>query len=305
MTATPTPHRVGFIGLGNMGLPMAANLQAAGYEVVAFDRSPTALAIAVANHDVKPAGSPSTVAESVDIVITMLPTDRAVHETVHGDVGLLTGRPEGLFMLDMGSSSVESTRRLGTVLRRHHGYLVDAPVSGGVGRARDGSLSIMVGGDQDDIGRCEEILAVLGSRVHRTGGLGTGHAMKALNNLLSALGLLAAMEVLLIGERSGLDPKVMLEVLNTSSGRNHATQHKVDTFILSRTYDSGFSLDLMVKDLHHAAGLASDVDKTNLALTSAGVTAWEEALASLGPGHDHTEVARWVRRLCEGSHADV
>lgn len=129
--------------------------------------------------------------------------------------------------------------------------------------------------------------------------------MKALNNLLSALGLLAAAEVLLIGERSGLDPKVMLEVLNASSGWNHATQHKVDRFILSETYDSGFSLDLMVKDLHHATELASDVDEAALALTSTGVTAWDEALASLGPGHDHTEVALWVRRLCEGSRADA
>lgn len=301
MTAIGPSSRIGFVGLGRMGLPMAANLRAAGYPVVVYDRSPAAMELAVEHHSMTPAGSPSTMAKTVDIVITMLPTDEAVATTVEVEGGLLSGRPEGLFVLDMGSSSAGSTRRLGALLRRHRGHLVDAPVSGGVERARDGSLSVMVGGDPADIDRCEPILTVLGSRVHRTGQLGTGHAMKALNNLLSALGLLGAIEVLLIGERAGLDPGVMLEVLNTSSGRNHATEHQAARFVLSHEYDSGFSLDLMVKDLHHAAELVTDIT-TDLPLTSAGIAAWERALTALGPGHDHIEVARWLGSLTGGSH---
>jgi 3-hydroxyisobutyrate dehydrogenase len=174
--------------------------------------------------------------------------------------------------------------------------MVDAPVSGGVRRAADGTLAVMVGGDPALVARCDPLFRAVGQQVFACGPLGSGHAMKALNNLVSATGLLAAAEALVVGRRFGLDPGRMLEVLNASTGRNHATEQKLAQFVLSRRFDAGFSLALMVKDLATALELARDTG-TPAPLSAECRALWTQAAAALEPGADHTAIVRWLESI--------
>lgn len=146
--------------------------------------------------------------------------------------------------------------KLGEELEKRGLNMVDAPVSGGVRRAVDGSLAIMIGGDPASVARVKPVLEALGRSIFETGPLGSGHAMKALNNFVSAAGLTAACEALAVGKKFGLDPEQMVDILNVSTGRNNSTENKMKPFILSGSYDGGFSLALMAKDLRVAADLA-------------------------------------------------
>jgi 3-hydroxyisobutyrate dehydrogenase len=156
----------------------------------------------------------------------------------------------------------------------------------------------MAGGDAADIDRCEPILKAMGKTIFRTGKLGTGQAMKALNNLVSAAGLLIAAEAVRAGRRFGLDAELMIDILNASTGQNNSTLRKFKPFILPRTYDSGFSLDLMVKDLSAALDLAA-AEGLQTPLSKCCVELWKEAQKSLGTGQDHTAIDLWLARINE------
>ncbi|HJQ83378.1 MAG TPA: NAD(P)-dependent oxidoreductase, partial [Candidatus Binatia bacterium] len=206
------------------------------------------------------------------------------------------GLRAGAVLVDMGSSAPVGTVALGKELASRGVGMLDAPVSGGVARAEAGTLAIMVGGDAALLARCRPILAAVGGRIFATGGLGSGHAVKALNNLVSATGLVAAAEALLAGRRFGIDPGVMLEVFNASSARNDSTERKFGPFVFSRSFDSGFALDLMVKDLGIALDLAGATG-VPLRLGAACRDVWLAAQAALGAGADHTEVVRWLEQV--------
>ncbi len=169
-------------------------------------------------------------------------------------------------------------------------------MSGGVRRAREGKLAVMAGGDPALVERVRPVLAAMGSAIHETGALGTGHAMKALNNFVSAAGLVATCEALLVGRRFGLDPEKMVDVLNASTGRNNSTEVKAKQFILSGAFDSGFALALMAKDLRTASDLAAHLGLT-LPMSAAASDLWTAASEALGAGADHTEIFRFVERL--------
>ena len=170
------------------------------------------------------------------------------------------------------------------------GVLLDAPVSGGVARAVTGDLAIMVGGDATVIDAMEPVMKAMGSSILRTGPIGSAHAMKALNNLVSAAGLLATVEALVIGKKFGLEAETMVDILNVSSGMNNSTQRKMKPFVLSRKFNSGFGMGLMVKDLTIALDMAKDLDAPS-PLSSATRELWASALA-MGLGDDHTDIAR-------------
>jgi 3-hydroxyisobutyrate dehydrogenase len=199
-------------------------------------------------------------------------------------------------LIDMSSSSPVGTRELGERLAARGVGMIDAPVSGGVRKAEDATLAIMVGGEAQTIERCRRVLETMGKQIFLTGPLGSGHAMKALNNYVSAAGLAAAVEAVLAAARFGLDPGKVVDVLNASTGMNNSTLNKFHRYILSRAFDSGFSLDLMVKDLKTALEVAHS-SGTPAPLAEACVAAWSEAQAALGPGLDHTAVARYWERL--------
>ena len=155
-------------------------------------------------------------------------------------------------------------------------------------------MTIMVGGPDDTVAALTPLLAVLG-RVRKVGPVGAGHALKALNNLMSAAHLLASSEALLVGQRFGLDPAVMLDAVNGSSGRSGSTENKWPNFVLPGTFDSGFALALLVKDIRIALGLA-EATGARSALAARTVELWAEAAAALGPDADHTEIVRWLRQ---------
>jgi 3-hydroxyisobutyrate dehydrogenase len=283
------PAAVGFVGLGRMGTPMVRRLADAGVAVRGHDTVPRPELADV----VTPVGKASDVADGAPVVILMLPDSAAVDAVVHG-AGLLDALAPGAVLVDMGSSEPLRTRALADEVAARGATLVDAPVSGGVSGATAGTMTIMVGGPDDVVAGLEPLLAVLG-KVRPVGPVGAGHALKALNNLMSAAHLLASSEALLAGQRFGLDPAVMLDAVNGSSGRSGSTQTKWPDFVLPETYDSGFALALMVKDIRIALGLirATEVPSAHAERT---VELWAEAAAGLGPGADHTEVVRWLRQ---------
>ena len=195
----------------------------------------------------------------------------------------------------MSSSEPLRTRALAAELAARGVRLIDAPVSGGVAGARAGKLTIMAGGDPAALDTVQDVLGLMGN-VIRVGPVGAGHALKALNNLLSATHLLATAEAMLIGQRFGLEPALMLQVINGSSGRSGSTENKWPSFVLPGTFDSGFGLGLMVKDMQIATSLARQVGSPHQ-LGETATTLWAVAAAGLPPGADHTEIARWVRDL--------
>ncbi len=231
----------------------------------------------------------------------MLPHSGIVRDVCMGSgtPGLVSGLAAGSVIVDMSSSDPVETRRLGADLAQSGVALLDAPVSGGVRRAMAGSLAIRLGGDDAAaMDRCETVLAAMGT-VLRTGALGSGHAAKALNNYVSAAGLAAACEAVIIGRRFGLDPETLVDVLNASTGRNNSTENKLAQFILSGQFgEAGFALDLMAKDVGLARSLA-EAQAAPLPGVMAAGPLWAAARDALGPGADHTEIFRYLQGLLE------
>lgn len=286
--------RVGLIGIGNMGTPMAAQLRAAGYDVLGTDR------VSEARQRLTEVGG--TAVEDVrgllgvDVLILMLPNS-AIVRSVLVDDGLLdaiAARPvaDRPIVVDMSSSEPLVTRELRTVAERAGVVLLDAPVSGGVSGARAGTLAVMVGGPDDEVSAVLPVLQAFGPVTH-VGGVGAGHALKALNNILSAATLLATSEAMHAGIAFGLDPTVMAEVISRSSGRSGSSDNKWPNYIIPGTYDAGFSAAMLIKDMRIATGLAHQLG-VPIQSGDRMVELWQEAVDELGPDIDHTEIARWV-----------
>jgi 3-hydroxyisobutyrate dehydrogenase len=297
--------RVGFVGLGMMGWPMARNLVTAGYEVVVRDTDPARQEAFVSEHGGVPAGSPGGFADT-PVVVTMLPDDKVVQDAMLSwEGGIAAGLPDRAVVVDMSSSHPDGTRELGARLTPLGVALVDAPVSGGVTRADAGTLTLMVGGDDEEaIERAQPVLEVLGERLFRTGPLGSGHAMKALNNFVGGATYALVVEALTVGEHYGLDPVTMIDVMNASSGRSFNTEHVVKEHVLTGAYATGFALGLLAKDVGIAAALArsAGIDAPLLQLAS---RRWAEAAGELGDAVDHSEAHKhwWTGRL--GQSAEV
>ncbi|MFI5913278.1 NAD(P)-dependent oxidoreductase [Dactylosporangium sp. NPDC051541] len=284
------PDTVACIGLGNMGGPMSARLVRAGYRVQGFDVAEPARR-ALADAGGVAAADLAAAVRGAAVIVLMLPGSDAVAATVHD--GQFAVGP-GVTVIDMSSSEPLRTRALAAELAARGITLIDAPVSGGVGRARTGELTIMTGGEPADLERVAPVLACFGTAT-RAGGVGCGHAVKALNNLLSATHLLVTSEAILAGERFGLDPATMLSIFNSSSGRSGSTEHKWPNFVLTGQYDSGFGLRLMLKDIRIAVGLADQVGAAD-PLGRAAAELWSQAAAALEPTADHTEIVNWLRQ---------
>lgn len=284
---------VGFVGLGTMGAPMAACAARVGFALVVHDVDRAALDRVASDTGARVANSASEVAGAADMVVAMLPTGADVREAALDENGLADGFGGNGVLIDMSSSGPVGTVALAAELAARGIAMIDAPVSGGRAKAVDGTLTIMAGGDGAAVDRCLPVLEAVGERIFRTGAIGSGHAAKALNNLLNAAGQLAAAEALSIGARFGLDPDTLLDVINVSSGMNQATMYKVRQFVLSRAFDSDFAMDLMLKDVTIALDLARETG-TPAPFSERCRALWSEARDALGPGRDQTEIARWV-----------
>ncbi len=287
------PRKILFVGIGNMGWPMAARLVGAGFEVAVNDAVAGRAADFVRKvGGIEAAGLAAAAAEA-EVVITMLPTSKQVGKAVGT---LRAGLKRDHILIDMSSGAPAATQAIAADLAALGVVMLDAPVSGGVPRAVTGELAIMAGGDAAALDRVEPVLRAMGTTIHRIGGLGSGQAMKALNNLVSAGGFLIGIEALLIGQQFGIDPGLMTDVLNASTGMNNSTQKKFKQFVLSRQFNSGFGLDLMVKDLSIALEVAR---ASGVAVPFANLCRELSASAQalLGPGQDHTALAKLSETL--------
>jgi 3-hydroxyisobutyrate dehydrogenase len=283
--------RVGFVGLGRMGWPMASNLANAGAALVVHDADADVSAAFARGHGATAASAPEDFA-AVSRVITMLPDDRVVQEALlRWDGGIASALGAGAVIVDMSSSNPEGTKALEHAVREWGVRVVDAPVSGGVPRAQDGSLAIMVGGDDGDVEAVMPLLEVLGGQIHRTGPLGSGHAMKALNNYVAATTYLGMAEALEVGRHFGLSPETIVGIVNTSTGRSFVSEVVYGEHVVTGAYATGFRLGLLAKDVRIAEELAR----------AAGVDAellrevdrrWAAASEGLGGESDHSEAHR-------------
>ena len=303
--AAATPGAVAFIGLGMMGGPMSARLAAAGFALRGADPVAAARdALAAAGGEAF--GTAREAARGASILIAMLPDGRIVREALLGEEGAAASLAPNALVIDMSSSAPMETRGLAEDLSARGLRLIDAPVSGGVRRARDGTLAIMAGGDARDIESARPLLSAMGGTIVHTGLIGSGHAVKALNNYVSAAGLAAACEAVLVAERFGIDPAVVVDVLNISTGKNNSTELKMKPFILSGSFASGFAMALMAKDLRAAADLARALGVGERG-TGEAAAMWTEASQALGRNADHTEILRFLasaaRRVATGGGA--
>ena len=291
---TGNTGKIGFVGIGAMGTPMAANLAKAGYKLVIYDINLSRTADFASTHEVEVASDISDLGLQCGTIITMLPDDKAVRKALCGENEnvqscALANLKTGSTVIDMSSSSPVSTRQLGALLEARGIKFIDAPVSGGVKRAVTGELAIMVGGDAKVMEECRPLLERMGHQIFYAGPLGAGHAIKALNNYVSAAGLVAACEAVIVGQRFGLDPNVIVDILNASSGMNNTTKVKMKQFMLSRAFNAGFTTGLMAKDLRTALEVARAVGGPS-SLAEHCVGTWDDAERRLGYSSDHTAI---------------
>jgi 2-hydroxy-3-oxopropionate reductase len=246
---------VGFVGLGIMGACMAGNLLEAGYELVVHNRTRTK-AERLAQRGARAADSPREVAEGSDVIITMLPGPPQVEEVVAGDGGLLEGAREGSLIIDMSTSSPILAQELARAARNKAVGMLDAPVSGGDVGARDGTLSIMVGGEENDFERARPLFRVMGETVVHVGGVGAGQVVKACNQIVVALVIEAIAEALVLGSKAGVDPDRVVEVLSGGLASNKVLEVKGEKF-LSHEFAPGGKVEYHRKDL----GIALEAGK--------------------------------------------
>jgi 3-hydroxyisobutyrate dehydrogenase len=251
--------RIGFIGVGTMGLTMATNLQKKGFRVVAYDRSPEAMA-ATAGSGLERAASVAEAVTAAELIVTMLPSSPQVEGVYTGDGGVLAAARKGTLCVDMSTIDPAVSRRVAAAAAERGVRFIDAPVSGGVPRATDGTLAIMVGGTAEDFQEALPALQAMGATVIHVGPVGSGEVVKLCNNLIAGVAAVAVSEAFRIAEGFGVDPRVVTEVISKSSGNTWLMEHMhpvpglVARAASTGGYKPGFMTDLMCKDL----GLAVD-----------------------------------------------
>ncbi len=295
MTGDGKPD-VGLIGVGHIGGEVCRHLLGRGKRVCVFDLNKPALRSAEDMGAVT-AGSVGELGAHAKYILLSLPDSDAVEAVVLSPGGLCSSMPPGSLVIDTSSSRPASTRMLASELSKRGIRLLDAPVSGGVLRAKAADLAVMVGGRKEDFDEVADIVGCFASKAFYVGGTSTGHLIKALNNLLSATTLVSASEALLLAIKGGIDPQRFIEVVNASSGRSNSTEVKFPNFILPRQFKDGFAATLMNKDLNVALEAAADLDFPVM-VGSIVAQMWRTAIAHGLCGKDHTEFfAVWQEML--------
>ncbi len=284
---------IGFIGLGNMGGPMARRFLAAGYGLSVFDVRGDAVAALVAL-GARAAASPAAVASEAETVIVSLPTPDIVKQVALGPDGVVTGNRIRT-LVDLSTSGPDMARELAAALAERDIAFVEAPVSGGVAGARAGTLAVMVSCPDAQYPAIGNLLKTVGKVFHVGAEPGLGQTMKLVNNLLTAAALAISSEAMTMGAKAGLDPRVMLDVINAGSGRNSATQDKFPRAILPRSFDFGFSTGLMQKDV---ALYLRQAEKMGVPTDLAGAVGalWQDALEQFGAASDFTNIVKCVEQ---------
>jgi len=288
---------VGFVGLGVMGTPMTTHLHNAGFQVTVHDldmASARALAGKLGG-SATAVDTPEAAARRSDVVITMLPNGEVVQRVVFGDKGLSAGFKPGAILLDTSSSEPWLTQQTATRLAEAGVAMVDAPVSGAQWGAEAANLVFMVGGTAEDLERVRPLLDCMGKSIFHLGPQGSGHAMKCINNLVTAVTLSATAEGLVMGKAFGLDPEAMVKVMNVSTAGSWISQTHIEKRVLSRRFDDPFKLELMLKDMGIANALARE-QKVSAPVSALSQQLWQAASRAAGAGASISELVRWVEK---------
>ena len=294
--------KLGFVGLGNIGEPMCRRLLENGYEVSIYDTDPKAVS-RLGDMPAEPARNLETLVSSAEVVILSLPGSDVVEEVVLGEGGLAEGLSSGKVLIDTSSSKPSSTRELAEKLAESGVEMLDAPVSGGVLRAEEGKLAVMVGGKGEVFERCRGIFEAFGEKNFHVGDHGAGHLVKSLSNLLSATTLASAAEAVILAQKAGVAPETLLEVINAGNGRSYSTEVKFPNFILNRSFDDGFALGLMVKDLKIALETAAEIGHPMFS-GSAISQLWQAAFARGHGPEGHTSIYAFLENLSGDEEGD-
>lgn len=285
-------NKIGFIGIGNMGNPMAARVAAVGFDLSVYDINPEASATFAAKHGCRVAASLAQLGREVEAVITMLPTDKIVNAVILGDDGVAATLARGSVVVDMSTSDPVATQALAAALAPRGIDVVDAPVMGGVVFARDGTLDIMAAGDDAAVARVTPLLHSMGRSVTPCGAAGNAHALKALANYINACALINVVEAMTIGRKFGLDAKMMADaLLPMINGRQHPLEKKILPQVMTRHFNTGMAMGLVAKDIGIAVATAKSIG-AHAPLAELTHKLWLEAAAKIGGHLDQTEVAK-------------
>lgn len=286
--------KVGFIGLGIMGKPMSKNLLKAGYSLVVYDRNTAAVA-EVAQAGATAANDIKTVAQSCDVIITMLPNSPHVKEVVVGSGGILESAKPGTVIIDMSSIAPLASREIHDEVVKKGLFMLDAPVSGGEPKAIDGTLSVMVGGDKAIFDQYYPVMKAMAGSVVYTGDIGAGNVTKLANQVIVALNIAAMSEALVLATKAGVDPELVFQAIRGGLAGSTVLEAKAP-MVLKRNFKPGFRIDLHIKDLQNALDTSHGVG-TSLPLTAA-VMEMMQALRTDGMGEcDHSALARYYEKL--------
>ena len=285
--------RVAFLGLGAIGAPMAAHLAKPPFELSVWNRTSDKARAFAAEHASAFAATPADAARGCEVVVTCLPSSREVLEVVNGGQGLMSGLERGALLLDCTSGDPQTSRQIAAQLASRGVGFVDAPVSGGVKGAVAGTLTVMCGGGEADVERARPLLEAFGKRIVRCGDIGTGHAVKAMNQALLAIHIWAAGEALASLAKLGVDASVALDVINGSSGRSNVSENLFPERVVGRAYPRTFRIALLDKDVAIAAAIAHEEGIPSPFIDlAAGLFA--EAHAELGEEADHVEAVKVI-----------
>ena len=284
--------KIGFIGTGQMGKPMAHNLLKAKYSLNVYARRPETVS------DLKSAGasflaSPAAVARDCELLILCLPTDVEVDAVIGGEVGILAGASPGLLILDATTGTPAAAQRVAQVLKsKGIGYL-DAPISGGVKGAFDAKLTFMVGGEDKAIDQAVPLMEVMGTTIFRVGPVGTGRMVKALNQIITGMNVLILCESVVLAKKAGIPPQRVFEILSKCSANSFHLQNKLPQFIIPGKFDGGFRIDLMIKDLEIALQAAKEM-RNPMILTGMSTQVYRAASASGYGSKDISAMANFL-----------
>src|SRR6476469_9135131 len=283
--------KVAFLGLGDIGAPIASHLARDPFDLVVWNRTASKAEEFVAKHKARVAKSPAEAVSGADVIITCLPSSAEVEAVVHGENGILNAMRKGAVLVDCTSGDPPTSRSIAAELGGRGVDFIDAPVSGGTSGAKAGTLTVMWGGEETVFPRVKAVIEAFGKKIVHAGPVGSGDALKAVNNALLAVHILSTAEGLAILVKAGVDPKVALEVINASSGRSNSSENLIPQRVLTRAFPRTFRLALLEKDIGIAAVLAEDLDaKTPLIALAA--ERFHEAREKLGEAADHVEAVK-------------
>jgi 3-hydroxyisobutyrate dehydrogenase len=285
--------KVAFLGLGDIGGPMASHLARDPFDLVVWNRTASKAAEFAREHRARVARTPAEAVKDADVAITCLPSSVEVEAVLHGDNGMLDALGRGAVLIDCTSGDPPTSRSIAAELGRRGVNFLDAPVSGGTVAAKSGTLTVMWGGEATVFERVRPVLEAFGKKIVHAGPVGSGDALKAVNNALLAVHILSTAEGLAVLVKAGVDPKVALEVINASSGRSNSSENLIPQRVLTRAFPRTFRLALLEKDIGIAAVLAEDLH-AQTPLISLAAQRFHEAREKLGEEADHVEAVKMV-----------